>query len=109
RPGIVIMMDADCDVHDGAIEALASQVVAPGNPAQAVYLLERPSRPGPKDLVSALAFMVKNLVRPSGLGRLGLPCLLTGTGMAFPWTVITRAKLASANILEHIPLPLHLR
>jgi exopolysaccharide biosynthesis WecB/TagA/CpsF family protein len=107
-PGIVVMMDADCHVHDGAIEALAAQVARTGKPAQAVYLLERPSRPGPKDLVSALAFMVKNLVRPSGLGRLGLPCLLTGTGMAFPWSVIRRAKLASGNIVEDMQLGLDL-
>ena len=107
-PGIVVMMDADCHIHEGAIDALASQVTVTGKPAQAVYLLERPSRPGPKDLVSALAFMVKNLVRPSGLGRLGLPCLLTGTGMAFPWPVIRRAKLASGNIVEDMQLGLDL-
>jgi exopolysaccharide biosynthesis WecB/TagA/CpsF family protein len=107
-PDIVVMMDADCHVHEGAVDALAAQVVDTGKPAQAVYLLERPSRPGPKDLVSALAFMVKNLVRPSGLGRLGLPCLLTGTGMAFPWAVIRRAKLASSNIVEDMQLGLDL-
>lgn len=107
-PGIVVMMDADCHIHDGALEALANQVTQTGKPAQAVYLLERPSRPGPKDLVSALAFMVKNLVRPSGLGRLGLPCLLTGTGMAFPWSIIRRAKLASGNIVEDMQLGLDL-
>jgi exopolysaccharide biosynthesis WecB/TagA/CpsF family protein len=107
-PGIVVMMDADCHIHEGALEALAAQVAQTGKPAQAVYLLERPSRPGPKDLVSALAFMVKNLVRPSGLGRLGLPCLLTGTGMAFPWPVIRRAKLATGNIVEDMQLGLDL-
>ena len=45
--------------------------------------------------ISALAFLVKNQVRPRGLARLGLPCLLTGTGMAFPWAVIRGAPLAS--------------
>jgi exopolysaccharide biosynthesis WecB/TagA/CpsF family protein len=107
-PGIVVMMDADCHVHPGAIDALVGQVMATGKPAQAVYLLERPSRPGPKDLVSALAFMVKNLVRPSGLGRLGLPCLLTGTGMAFPWHVIRTAKMATGNLVEDLQLGLDL-
>jgi exopolysaccharide biosynthesis WecB/TagA/CpsF family protein len=107
-PGIVIMVDADCHVHEGAIEALAAQVVETKQPAQAVYLLERPAHPGPRDLVSALAFMVKNLVRPSGLGRLGLPCLLTGTGMAFPWPVIKRARLATGNIVEDMQLGLDL-
>jgi exopolysaccharide biosynthesis WecB/TagA/CpsF family protein len=107
-PEIVIMVDADCHVHEGAIEALAAQVVETNRPAQAVYLLEQPARPGPRDLVSALAFMVKNLVRPSGLRRLGLPCLLTGTGMAFPWPVIRRAKLATGNIVEDMQLGLDL-
>jgi exopolysaccharide biosynthesis WecB/TagA/CpsF family protein len=107
-PGIVVMMDADCHVHPGAIDALVGQVMETGKPAQAVYLLERPSRPGPKDLVSALAFMVKNLVRPSGLGRLGLPCLLTGTGMAFPWNVIRTAKMATGNLVEDLQLGLDL-
>lgn len=107
-PGIVVMMDADCHVHPGAIDALVGQVMETGKPAQAVYLLERPARPGPKDLVSALAFMVKNLVRPSGLGRLGLPCLLTGTGMAFPWHVIRTAKMATGNLVEDLQLGLDL-
>jgi len=107
-PSILLMMDADCHVHAGAVDALAEQVVRTGQPAQAVYLLERPTRPGPRDLVSALAFMVKNLVRPSGLRRMGGPCLLTGTGMAFPWEVISRAKLASGNIVEDMQLGLDL-
>ncbi|MEZ0267143.1 MAG: WecB/TagA/CpsF family glycosyltransferase [Phycisphaerae bacterium] len=107
-PGILVMMDADCHAHPGSVESLAEQVVRTGQPAQAVYLLDRPTRPGPRDLVSALAFMVKNLVRPSGLGRMGLPCLLTGTGMAFPWAVIRRAKLASGNIVEDMQLGLDL-
>jgi cellulose synthase/poly-beta-1,6-N-acetylglucosamine synthase-like glycosyltransferase len=58
--------------------------------------------------VSALAFLVKNQVRPRGLGRLGLPCLLTGTGMAFPWSVIRGAKLASGNIVEDMQLGIDL-
>jgi N-acetylglucosaminyldiphosphoundecaprenol N-acetyl-beta-D-mannosaminyltransferase len=71
-------------------------------------LMERPTDPRPRDTVSALAFLVKNLVRPRGLARLGLPCLLTGTGMAFPWQVIYRAKLASGNIVEDMQLSIDL-
>jgi cellulose synthase/poly-beta-1,6-N-acetylglucosamine synthase-like glycosyltransferase len=70
--------------------------------------MEQPADPSPKDAVSALAFMVKNLVRPSGLEQLGLPCLLTGTGMAFPWLVIRDATLASGNIVEDMQLALDL-
>jgi len=49
-----------------------------------VYDMEHPPNPTPKDSISALAFLLKNLVRPSGLKQLGFPSLLTGTGMAFP-------------------------
>ena len=107
-PGVLVMADADCTVHSGAIDALIAQVAATGRPAQACYLMERPENPGPKDCVSALAFLVKNWVRPSGLYQFGLPCLLTGTGMAFPWQVIAKAKLASDNIVEDMQLGLDL-
>jgi exopolysaccharide biosynthesis WecB/TagA/CpsF family protein len=107
-PDVLIMIDADCTVHEGAIDALVQQVAATGRPAQACYLMERPENPGPKDCVSALAFLVKNWVRPAGLVKLGLPCLLTGTGMAFPWSVIAKAKLASGNIVEDMQLGLDL-
>ena len=39
--------------------------------------------------------VVRNRVRPRGLRRLGQPCHLTGTGMAFPWEVLPPA-VASA-------------
>ena len=107
-PDILVMMDADCTIHEGAIAALVNQVSATGRPAQACYLMESPANPGPRDCVSALAFLVKNLVRPRGLFQLGLPCLLTGTGMAFPWSAISRAKLASGNIVEDMQLGLDL-
>ena len=107
-PDILIMMDADCTIHEGAIDALVAQVTATGRPAQACYLMESPANPKPKDCVSALAFLIKNLVRPRGLFQLGLPCLLTGTGMAFPWSVIANARLASGNIVEDMQLGLDL-
>ena len=52
--------------------------------------------------------MVKNLVRPLGLSRLGLPVPLTGTGMAFPRAAIETAKLATGNIVEDMQLGLDL-
>ena len=107
-PEVVIVVDADCIVHQGAIEQLAQQAKVSGRPVQATYLLEQPAKPEPKDSISALAFMVKNLVRPYGLEQLGLPCLLTGTGMAFPWSVIHQAPLASGNIVEDMQLGIDL-
>ena len=107
-PDVVVMVDADCIVHQGTIERIVRLAAAVARPIQAIYLMEQPAKPGPKDSVSALAFMVKNLVRPSGLARLGLPCLLTGTGMAFPWSVIRQVTLASGNIVEDMQLALDL-
>lgn len=107
-PEVVVVVDADCIVHNGAIDRIARIAAHRARPVQATYLLERPANPGPKDSVSALAFLVKNLVRPVGLNRLGLPCLLTGTGMAFPWSAIANAELASGNIVEDMQLALDL-
>jgi len=104
---VVVVVDADCIVHPGAIDRLASLAATEARPVQATYLLQS-ARSGPRDAISALAFMVKNLVRPSGLDRIGLPCLLTGTGIAFPWPVIREAALASGNIVEDMQLSLDL-
>jgi cellulose synthase/poly-beta-1,6-N-acetylglucosamine synthase-like glycosyltransferase len=107
-PDVVVMIDADCHVAPGAIHALVEQAMQTGRPAQACYLMERPATLHPKAYVSTLAFLVKNLVRPRGLFRLGLPCMLTGTGMAFPWPTIVKAHLASDNIVEDMQLGLDL-
>lgn len=107
-PEIVVLMDADCHMHEGAIEALAQQVAGTGRPAQALYLLERPVPATLRDSVSAFAFLLKNHVRPLGLMRLGLPCLLYGAGMAFPWAILRRAPLADGNIVEDLQLGLDL-
>lgn len=107
-PDVVVMIDADCIVHQGAIEQLSSVAAASSRPVQGTYLMERPLELSTKDAVSALAFMVKNRVRPSGLARLRLPCLLTGTGMAFPWLAIASSPLASGNIVEDMQLGIDL-
>jgi len=107
-PDVVVMVDADCIVQQGTIERIACLAASVARPVQATYLMEQPANPGPKDSISALAFMVKNLVRPSGLARLRLPCLLTGTGMAFPWSAIMKATLASGNIVEDMQLSIDL-
>jgi hypothetical protein len=107
-PDVVVVLDADCLVRPGAIDRLVGAVVLTGRPAQAVYCLEPPAAAGPLARLSAFAFLFKNLVRPRGLDRLGLPCLLTGTGMAFPWGVLRRAPLASGNLVEDMQLGLDL-
>lgn len=107
-PDVVVVVDADCAVASGAIDHLIRVAAAHLRPVQATYLMAQPARLKPKDAVSALAFTVKNLVRPVGLDRLGLPCLLTGTGMAFPWHVLQQTSVASGNIVEDMKLALDL-
>ena len=107
-PEIVIFVDADCIVEPGAIEQLTREALVTGKPIQAIYLLEQPANPTGKHFISAFSFLVKNLVRPTGLARMGLPCLLTGTGMAFPWSSLQTVSLASGNIVEDMQLGLDL-
>ena len=107
-PDVIVMVDADCRVEPGGIESIAQAAVASDKPIQALYLMETPPQPSPKDSISALAFLVKNLVRPLGLNQLGQPCLLTGTGMAFPWSILQTISLASGNIVEDMQLGLDL-
>ncbi len=106
-PDIVVFIDADCEVSEHTIEKLAQCAINTNRPIQATYLMT-PSVSNPKDSVSAFAFKFKNLVRPSGLSYLGLPCLLTGTGMAFPWSVINSVDIASGDIVEDMKLGLDL-
>ncbi len=107
-PNIIILMDADCYITPETINKLVDTASIKQKPVQALYLLEKPEKPSPKDLISALAFLVKNQVRSTGLSRLGLPCLLAGTGMAFPWQVLDKISLASGNIVEDMQLGIDL-
>lgn len=107
-PDVVVVVDADCIVQPGTLDQIAQAAVTENRPVQAIYLMELPAKPRPKDAVSALAFLVKNWVRPQGLYQLGLPGILTGTGMAFPWAVIRNVGLASSNIVEDMQLSMDL-
>jgi len=107
-PSAVVLIDADCIVHANTVQQLAKSALDSGRPVQATYLQDRPSNPSPKDTISALAILVKNFVRLQGLANLNLPCLLYGTGMAFPWSVISRASLANGNIVEDMQLAIDL-
>lgn len=107
-PPVVVLLDADVTVRPGAIDTLSRQALATGCPAQGVYILrEAPAADG-RDLVSHLAFVVRNQVRPLGLARLGGPSPLFGAGMAFPWEIISKAPLATGNIVEDMALGLDL-
>ncbi|WP_448570660.1 glycosyltransferase family 2 protein [Trichothermofontia sp.] len=103
-PDVVIIVDADCWVAPGGLAAIAQQAMMTGCPVQARYLMAPPPEPSPKDSISALAFTVKNWVRPLGLRRLGLPCVLTGTGMGFPWAVLQQVAWVGDHLVEDMQL-----
>ncbi len=106
EPDIVVIIDADCHVEAGAIDALRAAAVA--RPAQAAYVMRAPEGAPPARRLAELMFLVRNVVRPLGLWRLGLPCLLTGAGMAFPWSLIRGAPLASGSVVEDLQLAIDL-
>jgi cellulose synthase/poly-beta-1,6-N-acetylglucosamine synthase-like glycosyltransferase len=99
-PDIVVTVDGDCNVAPQTIERITRLAKKTNRPVQSTYLMEQPANPSSKDIISALAVRVKNLVRPSGLLRLGFPNLLTGSGMAFPWQVIRQISLANSKTVD---------
>lgn len=107
-PDIVIIIDADCIVGDGAIARLASLAAQHRRPVQALYLMHAPAGSGPLKKIAAFAWLVKNKVRPLGWFRLDWPCQLMGTGMAFPWQIISTARLDTGHIAEDMHLGIEL-
>ena len=107
-PDIVVMVDADCRLAEGAIDRLAAACTMTNRPVQALYLMTVPDESQVNKQIAAFAWRIKNWVRPLGLAGLGLPCQLMGTGMAFPWQVIRTADLASGWIVEDLKLGLDL-
>jgi cellulose synthase/poly-beta-1,6-N-acetylglucosamine synthase-like glycosyltransferase len=103
-PATVIVIDADCQLAPGGVEHLCRAVWERAAPAQATNLLI-PDRSAPALVqISSFALLVKNLVRSRGLSRIGGCALLTGTGMAFPWSVFADAPLATGDIAEDLGL-----
>ena len=103
-PEVVVVVDADCEVAPGAIDSLAQRCVASRRPVQALYLMLSPQGAGIKVKLAEFAWLVKNHVRPLGFQRIGLPCQLMGTGMAFLWQHINQAKLNTGHIVEDMQL-----
>jgi cellulose synthase/poly-beta-1,6-N-acetylglucosamine synthase-like glycosyltransferase len=107
-PDIVIVVDADCSPGEDTIARLTSTCLATGRPVQALNLMTAPDHSAVNHRVAEFAWRVKTWLRPLGLHRLGLPCQLMGTGMAFPWSAIRAADLATGQIVEDLRLGLDL-
>ncbi|MBK6005158.1 glycosyltransferase [Ramlibacter ginsenosidimutans] len=103
-PPVLVMLDADCIPASGALDLLAARAAATGRPVQALDLLS--AHPGSRLSLrmASFAWALKNQLRPLGLHRLGLPCQLMGTGMAFPWDCIGNVELGSSHLTEDLQL-----
>src|SRR3954451_6224269 len=99
-PDVVVCIDADCEPGLDCISTIAQLAYERRRPVQAAYTMYAPSAISGLAHVSALAVYVKNVVRPRGLQWLRLPCLLTGSGMAFPWEALSTVRHPDANIVE---------
>jgi cellulose synthase/poly-beta-1,6-N-acetylglucosamine synthase-like glycosyltransferase len=107
-PEVVVILDADCQIEPGAIASITRLAHSSRKPVQATYLMEQPDRSSLKDRISMFSLQVKNLVRLKGLNHLGSHCLLTGSGMAFPWSVISKVSLAGSKTTDDMQLTVDL-
>ena len=107
-PDVVIVVDADCQILSGSLRGLAAEAIRRNRPVQALYIMTSSSRSTVGQQVAEFAWRVRNQVRPLGLRYMGLPSQLMGTGMAFPWHVISNVNLASGQIVEDLKLGLDL-
>jgi glycosyltransferase involved in cell wall biosynthesis len=107
-PDVVIVVDADCRIADGAIDRLVAVCEGTQRPVQGLYLVVAHDDSSQSIRITEFASRVKNWLRPLGLRALGLPCQLMGSGMAFPWAVFRSAQLASGSIVEDLELGLDL-
>lgn len=108
-PRTVVILDADCVPDRGTLENLVSASQTWNRPVQARYELNTPDiSAGPLARIGTFAWRIKNVLRPSGLKALGVPCLLMGTGMAFPLEILAKADLDRGHLVEDMVLGLHL-
>jgi cellulose synthase/poly-beta-1,6-N-acetylglucosamine synthase-like glycosyltransferase len=107
-PEVLVILDGDCIVGPDTIKNITSSAIATGRPVQATYLMEQPDNPSLKDRVSMFSIKVKNQVRLLGLNRLGWHSLLTGSGMAFPWSLINKVSLAGSKTTDDMQLTVDL-
>jgi cellulose synthase/poly-beta-1,6-N-acetylglucosamine synthase-like glycosyltransferase len=107
-PDVVIILDADCLIGPQTLAKIASLANRSGRPVQASYEMSPPTNAGPRDRIAAFAWRVRNWSRPLGMQRLGFPCQLMGSGMAFPWTLISSVQLATGHLAEDMQLGLEL-
>lgn len=105
-PQVVIVLDADCVATPGSLALLAQEAARLQRPVQGLYDMRAPAGAGLVQRMAAFAWDFRTRLRAEGYRRLGLPCQLLGSGMAFPWSVLERVDLATGHIVEDLKLGL---
>jgi len=103
-PDVIIVLDADCEIDGNSLCLLVEECFRRTTPVQALYLMQNSVDSSLKQKVAGFAWLVKNKIRPIAVNKIGLPVTLTGTGMAFPWQVISNIDVAHGNIVEDMQL-----
>lgn len=106
-PDVVLVVDADCRLEPGSMAALVREATRLEKPVQADYV-SQPVGTSALSMISALAMLIRNRVRPRGLRRLGLPCHLMGSGMGFPWNVLLAAPDTEGDLVEDLLMGIEL-
>ena len=107
-PEVVIVVDADCRISPRAINDLATTAAKLNRPVQGSYIFGGQKGSAASNLASSFTLWFKNHIRPLGSLRVGMPCQLTGSGMAFPWEVIRKVDVANQSLAEDTTLGLQL-
>ncbi|MDJ0729171.1 MAG: glycosyltransferase family 2 protein [Crocosphaera sp.] len=107
-PEIVVILDSDCILEPKSLDSLVVSSYIQQRPIQGTYLMETNADCSVKDRISAFAIVVKNLVRSYGLKQLNSPCLLNGSGMAFPWSIISQVSTANGQTVDDMQLSVDL-
>ena len=106
-PECVIILDADCIPIGDSVNELRRGVARWQVPVQSTNLLRADLGAKPMVQISNFAFLVKNLIRQRGAGRIGRVAVLGGTGMALPWDLFAQAPLASSDLVEDLSLGIY--
>lgn len=107
-PEVVIVVDADCRISSDALAHLSGKAAKLNRPVQGSYIFGEQEDGAASNNATSFTLWFKNHIRPLGSLRVGLPCQLTGSGMAFPWKVIRKVNVANQSLAEDTTLGLEL-
>jgi cellulose synthase/poly-beta-1,6-N-acetylglucosamine synthase-like glycosyltransferase len=109
---VVVVLDADCRFGPNALAILARTCGRYQVPVQSMNLqisnIVLPTSENRSARLVEFAWRIQCSLRKTGFMRLGFPCPLMGTGMAFPWSVLKDRSLATGHLSEDLVLGIEL-